>query len=147
MHHLGCGICCQMRRMHRRELERHAAGADQHVGLARREAHALHAEAREVELARGRRHELDGAARRAERHRPERVRAAPVDEEVEPRRDPAFLRLRVVRDDSVVRARASVPLQRSLLPDVDEPDEQNEHEHEHLAEAEERDAARPGRRR
>src|SRR5438105_4005012 len=38
------------------------------------------------------------------------------------------------------RAR-SIPLQRPLLPDVDEADEQNQHEHQHLAEPEERDVS------
>jgi len=37
----------------RGRLERQAAGADQHVGLARRERLALHAEAGEVEAAGG----------------------------------------------------------------------------------------------
>src|SRR5687767_7968768 len=37
-----------------------------------------------------------------------------------------------------LRAR-SIPLQRSLLPDVDEPNEKNRHEHQHLTETEERD--------
>jgi hypothetical protein len=55
---------------HRGELERHSTGADEEVGLARRERLALHAEAREVVLARGGRHEFDGAAGGAERHRP-----------------------------------------------------------------------------
>src|SRR5687767_9370160 len=39
-----------------------------------------------------------------------------------------------------LRAR-SIPLQRSLLPDVDEPDEKNRHENEHLTKTEERDIA------
>src|SRR5205814_3497473 len=89
--------------MDRREIARDASRADQHVSLSRGEAHPLHAEAREIELARRRRHELDGAARRAERHRPQRVRAAPVDQEIELRGDPTLLRLWIDRDDVGVR--------------------------------------------
>src|SRR5690606_5512266 len=44
----------------------------------------LHAESGNIEPAGGRGHVLDGAAGGAERHRPERVGAGPVGQEIEP---------------------------------------------------------------
>src|SRR5437016_13499357 len=53
---------------HRRELERHAAGADQDVCLTRGEALQLHADTRQIITTRGSRHALDRATRYAEGH-------------------------------------------------------------------------------
>ena len=86
----------------RRELVRHSARADEHIGLPRRIAQSLHAKTREVEAARGRRHEFDGAAGRPEWHRPHRAGARPVHQEIETRRDPAVLRLRVDWHDATI---------------------------------------------
>ena len=82
----------------RGQFERYPARADEHIGLSRREAHALHPKPREVELAGRRGHELDCAAGGAEWHGPQRIGPTPVDEEVQFGRDPAFLRLRLVCD-------------------------------------------------
>jgi hypothetical protein len=70
MDHFGCGIWSQMRRMTGASLKGQPSRADEHVGLARREAHPLHAEARQIEPRARTGHELDGAAAGAERHRP-----------------------------------------------------------------------------
>ena len=61
----------------RGHLVRDAAGDDQQVGLARRGAEDLHAEARDVVARRDDRHHLDRAAGEAERVGPDRLRPAP----------------------------------------------------------------------
>ena len=78
----------------RRELVDHGAGDDEEVRLARREAHDLGAETREVVVGRDHGHELDRAARRSERHRPERVRLRPLHRDVELRREEVGARRR-----------------------------------------------------
>ncbi len=117
------------------QLERQTAGADQHVGLAGRKAHPLHAEPRQVEAARGGSHELDGAAGGPERHGPERIGPRPIGQEVEPGGHPVR---RDRRDGRVSNRDWSIPLQRSALPDVDVPDRQNHDEDEHLDDQETR---------
>ena len=74
-----------MRRTTGRHLDRDAAGDDQQVGLARRGAEGLEAEARDVDARGDDRHHLDRAAGEAEGRREERVRARPVDGAVERR--------------------------------------------------------------
>ena len=69
----------------RRHLDRDAAGEDQHVGLARRGAEDLGAEARRVVARRDHRHHLDRAAGEPEGGRQERVRARPVERLLERR--------------------------------------------------------------
>ena len=73
----------------RRHLDRDAAREDQHVGLARRRAEDLGAEARAVVARRDDRHHLDRAAGEAEGGGPERVRARPVERLLERRREHA----------------------------------------------------------
>ena len=70
----------------RRHLQGHGAGDDHEVGLARRAA-GHDPEALRVVAARARGHHLDGAAGEAERHEPDAVLAAPVDELVGARED------------------------------------------------------------
>ena len=64
---------------------------DQQVGLARRGAEGLEAEARDVDARGDDRHHLDRAAGEAERRREQRVAARPVDGLVERRREHALL--------------------------------------------------------
>jgi hypothetical protein len=131
--HLGCGICCQMRRMIGASLKGTRPAQISTSAWRGEKRHALHAEARQVE-ARGRRgHELDRAAGRAEGHRPQRVGAAPVHEEIEAGGDPALLPRRIVGHRLGVRPGVN-PMQRSLLPHVDVAHDEDRHEHQHLAE-------------
>src|SRR3954469_6922039 len=64
----------------RRHLLAHPAGDDHQVGLPRRGAEDLHAEAGEVVAAGARGHHLDRAAGQPERRRPQRGLAGPVDQ-------------------------------------------------------------------
>src|SRR5690606_34706751 len=64
---LGVGHLVINLAQHGRHLLRDAAAHDHEVGLPRRSAEELAAEARDVELAAARAHHLDGAAREAER--------------------------------------------------------------------------------
>src|SRR3990170_4193992 len=75
----------------RSKLEGHAPRADEDICLSWGKAHALHAEAREIEITGRGRHELDRATGGSERHRPQRVGAAPVHEKIQACRYPAFL--------------------------------------------------------
>ena len=68
---------------HRHHLHRHPAGDDHQVALPRAEPHHLGAEPGDVEPAGADGHQLDPAAGGRERHRPEAVLAAPVDDRVE----------------------------------------------------------------
>ena len=77
-HPLGLGHLVVDAAQHRRHLPRQPAGDDHQVGLARRSAEHLGAEARDVVAAAAHRHHLDGAARQAERHRPDRRSARPL---------------------------------------------------------------------
>jgi hypothetical protein len=77
----------ERRRLTELSLDRSAAdsvtAAARGRGILRlAERHACHAEAGAVGVGRGRGHHLDGAARGAERHRPKRIQAAPVDQRV-----------------------------------------------------------------
>ena len=70
----------------RRHLARQPAGNDHQVGLPRRAAEHLGAKARHVVAAGARRHHLDRAAGQAERHRPDRRAARPLNHEFSGRR-------------------------------------------------------------
>ncbi len=63
----------------RRHLDRHPAGEDEQVGLARRGAEGLEAEAGDVQARADDRHHLDRAAGEAERQRVDRVALRPGD--------------------------------------------------------------------
>ena len=146
----------------RRHLDRDAAGEDQQVGLARRGAEGLEAEARDVDARGDDRHHLDRAAGQAEGGGEHRVAARPGDGLVERRRDDRLLdvllevgavevagaagRARAAggcgsRQLGARRARAdlrgSSPFECSPAPDVDERDEQQHDED---------DRSRPARR-
>ena len=73
-----------------RHLDRHAPGEDDQVGLPRRGAEGLEAEARDVHARAGGVELLHRAAGEAEGEREERVRARPRDGRVERRRDNTF---------------------------------------------------------
>ena len=75
----------------RRHLDRDAAREDQHVRLARRGAHRLGAEARDVVARRDDRHHLDRAAGEAEGRGEDRVRPPPVEDLVEAGREQGLL--------------------------------------------------------
>src|SRR5262249_16877099 len=75
----------------RRHLDRHAAGHDQQVRLARRGAQGLEAEARDVHALIDDRHHLHRAAGEAEGGGHEGVPAGPVGDLVERRREDALL--------------------------------------------------------
>ena len=79
-HPLGFGHLVVDAAHRRRHLPRQAAGDDHQVGLARRAAEDLGAEARDVVAAGRHRHHLDGAAGEAELRRPDRRLPGPVDD-------------------------------------------------------------------
>ena len=75
----------------RRHLDRHAAGQDQQVGLARRGAERLAAEARDVDARADDRHHLDRTAGEPEGGGEDRVGSGPAGGLVERRREDALL--------------------------------------------------------
>src|SRR6185503_11362208 len=115
----------------RRHLVDERTGDDHDVRLARASAED-DAEAVQV-VARGARvHHLDRAAGEAERHRPERAGARPVDQLVGGRGDEPLLQ-------NAFNSHGLLPFQRALHPLVDEPHDQNAEEHHHREETEQSD--------
>ena len=100
----------------RRHLDRDAAGDDEQVGLARRGAEGLEAEAGHVDARGDDRHHLDGAAGQAEGHREQRVAARPADGLVERRGDD---RLADVLLEVVALELAAQHLLRAALADLE----------------------------
>ena len=142
----------------RRHLDRDAAGDDEQVGLARRGAEGLEAEARDVHARGDDRHHLDRAAGQAEGRREQRVAARPADGLVE-RRGEDRARGRAARapgprarraasaargswrtlksSGGLVTSRAGLsPFERSSPPHVDEGHEEQRDEDDRLDEGE-----------
>ena len=96
-----------------RHLVRHAARDDHQIGLARRGAEELHAEARDVVARADDGHHLDRAAREAEQIGPHRVRVRPRPQLPEGRQaELPFERRDLVLEDAgaLVRPRPEQPL-------------------------------------
>ena len=100
----------------RRHLDRHAAGQDQEVGLARAGAHGLRADPGDVEAGTDERDHLDRAAGQAESGREDRVRARPRERGIERGREDAALD--VLLELGLVHVAAQHPL-RLVLADLE----------------------------